>query len=249
MTPGVTSADPWSPELVAVLKRAAVEAGLGLGAITLKFVGDNQFSVTTLSGLRKIVVGLEGDETGEPRLNYWREADTGVTGLHRSMATALGRDLDGFRFPREEPLVDGTVGYFVRAPRTDDCFAAAVATALQVPIDEVPDPRIDERLAAGAAPDEIDRSAQEEMKRWLWARGLRMVGHRKLPTGLRRWIGIVQMPGAFNSHSLVMSRHEILFDPTLFHWPDMPPVQQCGFEQVTSGLSFQPIHATTTRRK
>lgn len=112
-------------------------------------------------------------------------------------------------------LSDGTLGYFVRMPRTDDCLAAAIATTLQVPIEEVPDPRIEERLAAGDGPDEIRRSAWQELSSWLARRGLRVMLHRKLPVRRRRWIGIVPAPGDFNDHCLVMERNNILFDPAL----------------------------------
>lgn len=37
-------------------------------------------------------------------------------------------------------LKDGTMGFYSRPDRPDDCFAAALATCLQVPIWEVPDP-------------------------------------------------------------------------------------------------------------
>ncbi len=110
-------------------------------------------------------------------------------------------------------LRDGTFGYFVRGLRTDDCWAAALATCLQVPIDEVPDPRLDERLRAGEDPAEVDRSAWLALDRWLADRGYRMTVHCKPPTSRKRWIGIVQLPGWFQSHCLVMSRDEVLFDP------------------------------------
>jgi hypothetical protein len=65
-------------------------------------------------------------------------------------------------------LADGSIGYAARPrwlggrwfPREDDCFASALATVLQVPIDELPDPRIDERLAAGESAGEIARRRQ-----------------------------------------------------------------------------------------
>jgi hypothetical protein len=53
-------------------------------------------------------------------------------------------------------LRDGTLGYLARAGPEDGCFASALATCLQVPIGDVPDPRLDERLAAGESPEAID---------------------------------------------------------------------------------------------
>jgi len=137
-------------------------------------------------------------------------------------------------------LADGSLGYFVRTGREDDCFAAAIATVLQVPIGQVPDPRIDERLAAGEAAAEIDRSAQRELARWLTRRGLRMAVHRSVPASRRRWIGVVPMPGDFMNHCLVMSRETVLFDPATA----AEGVRIFGLEDVRQALSFQ----STTKR-
>jgi hypothetical protein len=56
-------------------------------------------------------------------------------------------------------LSDGKTGYLERPGRADDCLAACLATCLHVPIREVPDPRLDERVAAGESVQEINRSA------------------------------------------------------------------------------------------
>jgi hypothetical protein len=116
-------------------------------------------------------------------------------------------------FSKPVRLRDGSLGYPVRAPRSDDCFAAAIATCLQVPIEQVPDPRLDERLTAGDAVDEINRAAEQELMTWLANRGVRRLLHRTVPVARKRWIGVVPMPGTFNDHCLVMSGGEILFDP------------------------------------
>ena len=134
-------------------------------------------------------------------------------------------------------LEDGTIGYRVRVPRTDDCFAAALATVLQVPIGEVPDPRIDERLAAGESPEEITSSAWDGLYEWLDRRGLRMIVHEKVPANRRRWIGIVPWRGDFNDHCLVMRMDRLLFDPAYLGGNYVPP------GKIAFGLSFQ----TTTR--
>jgi hypothetical protein len=102
-------------------------------------------------------------------------------------------------------LADGTLGYFMHARRMDDCWQAAVATVLQVPIDDVPDWRLRERRRGGELGGEIVRSAWQEMDRWLAGRGLRMVTHRIVPAARARWIGVVVMPALFRSHSMVMS--------------------------------------------
>lgn len=149
-------------------------------------------------------------------------------------------------------LRDGTVGYCVRAPRKDDCFAAALATVLQVPIGEVPDPRLDDRLAAGETVEEIDRSAWSELNRWLHRRRLRMTLHTELPPRRRRWMGVVPMAGDFQDHCLVFDRREVLFDPAI--WVPAvdgsepvadPRVYEFGFDDVTLGYSFR---STKTRR-
>lgn len=140
-------------------------------------------------------------------------------------------------------LPDGTVGYFERGTRTDDCFTACLATCLQVPIDEVPDPRIDERLSGGEAPEEIARSAWDGLARWLASRGLRIVMHESAPVELPRWIGTVEFPGHFNDHSVVMSGGEILFDP-VDHSRHERRVCAFTLSDVGKGFSFQRLPAT-----
>jgi hypothetical protein len=142
-------------------------------------------------------------------------------------------------------LRDGSLGYYARLPRTDDCFAAAVATTLHVPIEDVPDARLDERVAAGESIADVDRSAQLEWKKWLTRRGLRMVVHSKVPTNRRRWIGVIELGGPFNSHCLVMDRGRMLFDPS-YIGDRLGRIRLLAFGpgQITHGLSFQ-----TTRRE
>jgi hypothetical protein len=110
-------------------------------------------------------------------------------------------------------LRDGTLGWHIRAPRTDDCFAPALASVLQVPLGEVPDPRIDERLAAGESAEAIEVSAKRELAWWLAARGLEMVFHAVPPVGSARWLGVVAFERAFCSHALVMCGPRIIWDP------------------------------------
>ena len=115
--------------------------------------------------------------------------------------------------PTTRRLRDGTTGYHVRGSRADDCWAAAVATCLQVPIEEVPDPRLDQRLQAGEDAEDVNRQAWLEFGRWLNGRGLRIARHNRAPVRRRRWIGVIEFPGLFMNHCLVMDRDEILFDP------------------------------------
>jgi hypothetical protein len=140
-------------------------------------------------------------------------------------------------------LPDGTIGYYERGGRTDDCWPAAVATCLQVPIDDVPDPRIDERLNAGVEPGEVNRSAWTEFFAWLADRRLRMTVHTSPPVRRRRWIGVVELPGLFMDHCLVMSRATILFDPV-----DRNAHERCvrtySPAEVSCGFSFQRLEKT-----
>ncbi len=141
--------------------------------------------------------------------------------------------------PATKHLSDGTVGYYARAPRMDDCFCAALASCLQVPIGEVPDPRLDERLRAGDAPEVIDADADRELAVWLAERGLRMV-EQPVSTAMSwsRWIGIVPLPGWFNSHTLLMGLSRVLFDPTAEIGGG---VRVFGARDVRYGYCFAPI--------
>lgn len=141
----------------------------------------------------------------------------------------------GFNSGGTALLTDGTVGYYAR--RADDCFASAVATCLQVPIEEVPDPSIDALLDRGESPDEINRVASAEWARWFASRELAMTIHSKVPVKSDRWIGIVPLEGEFQSHCLVMSGREVLFDPTDPKQYERP-VCIWDAEDVKSGLSF-----------
>lgn len=142
-------------------------------------------------------------------------------------------------------LADGTVGYFVRYPREDDCFAAALATTLQVPIGDVPDPRIDERLNGGWTPERVRRTMMSELDRWLRRRCLRIILHRNVPARRRRWIGVIDppdYPGYFQRHCIVMSHDRFLFDPAAFgdHISpnSLPRVRHFQPKDITYGLSF-----------
>jgi hypothetical protein len=112
--------------------------------------------------------------------------------------------------PRTMQLADGTTGYLVLAPRTDTCWQAALATCLQVPIAQCPDPHHDERVAAGEDPEDVDEDGWRMTEDWLDDRGLKLVEHRTLPARRRRWIGVISAW----QHCLVMAGPNVLFDPT-----------------------------------
>lgn len=137
-------------------------------------------------------------------------------------------------------LPDGTTGYYERAMRTDDCFAACLATCLQVPIEEVPDPRLDERLQAGEDGHEIGHSAWRRLAEWLDERRLRMLVHETPPWKHARWIGVIGFPGHFNDHCVVMSKHEVLFDP-VDKTRHSRPVRAYAAEDISRGFTFEPF--------
>lgn len=145
------------------------------------------------------------------------------------------------RWQQPKRLRDGTWGYPTRAPRTDDCMAAAIATVLQAPISEVPDPQIDFRLEAGETVEEIERSAWAELAQWLGDRGLRLVIHENVPVPIDRWIGIVPRPGPFQGHTLAMSHGKVLFDPVVDAWgvgKAPTQIRRLNADDVSWGLSF-----------
>lgn len=107
----------------------------------------------------------------------------------------------------QERLNDGTIGYTMI--RHDDCLRAAVATALQVPPAEIPDPRIEQRLLAGEEPDSTADHVWTILAAWLAGRGLQIVRHEvtiiskdaemveptnpPLADADQRWIGVVEV--------------------------------------------------------
>lgn len=159
-------------------------------------------------------------------------------------------------------LEDGTVGYL--AARSDDCFRAAIATAAQIPIEQVPDPRLDERVRAGEDIDQIDFDAWGRISAWLDRRGMQLVVHDTPPWERERWIGIrpglaqlasefPDMPPerwysmlegcgvAFDDHCLIMSRERVIFDPAVGVEP--PPgmrLQPADPSKITYGITIDP---------
>jgi hypothetical protein len=153
-------------------------------------------------------------------------------------------------------LADGSTGWYPRYERAysrgDDCFPAALATVLQVPVDELPDAHIDERLAAGEDPEAIDRSVWAELERWLEKRRLRIVRHRMLPVAEPRWLGICPVAGWFQSHALAMSEDQVLFDPVVAWYRQAFPSQRLRVftvDDVGLGYSFRPLGRSAPRTK
>lgn len=175
--------------------------------------------------------------------------------LGQSIAATLARSLSGGRSLEPRRLDDGTLGYYPDPPwRSDRCFASNLATLLQVPLEEVPDSHVDERLAAGENPAEVNRSAWALYLDWLAGRGLKLVRFDIYPTvpvpadrwitaNLAlpipdRWIGVLHNSGLFQDHVVVMSGRRLLFDPyNMFKDADSPRLHQ----RLYYGLSVQPM--------
>lgn len=138
-------------------------------------------------------------------------------------------------------LRDGTIGFFPHGLRADQCWASCVATCLQVPLDLVPDPRIDERLHAGQRPEEINRSAWQDFVEWARLRGLSIVYWPEPPVRAARWIGQVRFDGYFNDHCLVMAGDQVLFDP-VDETAETRPVRRYTLSDVAHGFTFEPIN-------
>lgn len=145
------------------------------------------------------------------------------------------------------PLPNGDTGWCVR--RSDDCLAAAVASLLQVPIDQVPDPNLDASIAAGANADELATQMWSDLSRWAQDRGLQMTYHEQVPVDADRWIGIIPMFGfglaAFADHCVVCMRDgTILFDPTC-NVTVRPGLRLKTYQRldIKAGISFQPATA------
>lgn len=158
---------------------------------------------------------------------------------------------------RLERLAGNEVGYYADPLRADDCFRAAIATATQIPIEQVPDLRLQARLNRGDDPDEVSEQSWQRIAEWAERRGLQLMLHEKheVPADRERWIGVCAVPALvrlrleglpqarpFIDHCLVMSYGEIFFDPAATAIaPRGMRVQTWEPDDVTYGLSFDPI--------
>lgn len=122
------------------------------------------------------------------------------------------------------PLPGDEIGYGMNPYRGDDCLLAAIATATQIPIEEVPDPRLHDRLDAGEEQDEINRTTWSLIEDWAASRELALKFWTDLPAPRERWIGISGCEAAedgdpFNDHCLVMCHDRVLFNPIVSVMP------------------------------
>lgn len=125
------------------------------------------------------------------------------------------------------------IGYGMHPYRQDDCLAAAIATCIQVPIEQVPYLALDQRFQQGESREEISRSGWERIEHWVDKLGGEMRSFDELPLTCERWIGVIVSPAsrdrseeewralragkklaAFQDHCVVMRRDRLLFDPS-----------------------------------
>ncbi len=155
-------------------------------------------------------------------------------------------------------LGDDGVGYCMHPTRPDGCLRVALATATQIPVDQVPDLHLDQRVRAGEDPEEISRDSWARIEQWLSGRGLRLVIHDAVPVDRDRWVGViggrvdeaamaavgVEMGNADNpflDHCIVLSYERIVFDPAVSLKPQLPPGMRLPtwqLSQIEYGLSF-----------
>jgi hypothetical protein len=136
-------------------------------------------------------------------------------------------------------LRDGSIGYVQR--RADDCFQAAIASCLRIPMHKVPDLQINRQLDAGREPEEVDRATDETMRRWLAGKGLQVKLHSgHLPT-TGRWIGVVRGPEReefANDHCLLMMGRDCLLE-TSKPIGMLDRAVRFGYEDVDYGITIE----------
>lgn len=178
--------------------------------------------------------------------------------LNRAQRRALARmgEIGGSHLrPLARLSEDGEVGYYADPVRWDDCLRAAIATALQIPPEQIPDPRLHARLNAGDDPDEISDESWLRIAEWAERRGLQMMLHEEdeVPADRERWIGVcvytprwdelwqMDEPNPFGDHCLVMSYDRVIFEPAARAIvPRGMELQTWDASEVTYGISFDP---------
>ena len=168
----------------------------------------------------------------------------------------------GLAMARGYPVVQlgqDEIGYCMNPARPDSCLSAALATATQIPVEQVPDLKLDKRLQAGEDAETISRESWARIAKWLDSRGLRLVFHDAVPVDRERWVGVIRgaLPDSdvvtqfgldlgrannpFLDHCLVMSHGRVVFDPAISLSPQLPSgvrLPRWRPSQVEYGLSF-----------
>jgi hypothetical protein len=151
-------------------------------------------------------------------------------------AIAITQRAHAIVVPPTVRLRDGTTGYFSPG-RLDACFSCAIATCLQVPLEEVPDIRFDARSRRGESPERISRSAWQIYTQWCATRGIGIVHHKRVPPYPDgRWIGVRMASEAHLPHVWVIVGAELL------HNSAAPPafLKDCStnFQNVSSAAAM-----------
>lgn len=153
------------------------------------------------------------------------------------------------------PLGNGEIGYCMTPNQTFDCLRPAIATVLQIPLEQLPDARIDKRLDTGDPPEVIVRESWARLVRWLHGRGVQLVVHETVPVRKHRWIGVCKSPNssfldellkdtpdsgaAFSDHSVVMCHDRVVFDPAIsLRAPPGMRLYRYELADVRYGISF-----------
>lgn len=117
-----------------------------------------------------------------------------------------------------EPGPGDEIGYGMGPFTFDDCLRAAIATAVQVPAEDVPYRYLRSREAR-ERPHEVTHDLWGAITHWADGLGL-TVRHwpkAELPPPRHRWIAVLERPGTgdkpFNDHCLVMSGDHVVWDP------------------------------------
>jgi hypothetical protein len=150
------------------------------------------------------------------------------------------------------------VGYAMDPYLGDDCFACAIATCVQVDVEQVPDLKLNARLKRGEDYAEVNRSSWERIARWAEGRGWQLTPHEQVPADRERWIGLVVSHSrksvvldssgrlithdddkGFNNHCLNMSYDRMIFDPGCSFTPPSD-MRLMGYSpgQISYGISF-----------
>ncbi|MEK6273356.1 MAG: hypothetical protein AABM42_12055 [Actinomycetota bacterium] len=161
------------------------------------------------------------------------------------------------------PGPNDQVGYAMDPFREDDCFQAAIATATQVPIEQVPDLDIDRQLEEGVDPLTIDELGWQRIERWAGKRGLELRFWDELPVPRERWIGVSRLDQGllrqiflasgdpptprlhgdeylFFDHCQVMADDQLVFDPVCSQSPPPGHTHKAySISEMVYGISFE----------
>lgn len=164
-----------------------------------------------------------------------------------------------------EPNPGDEIGWCMDPNRPDTCFPAGLASATQVPLDEVPYHQVYWRIRRGATARAINKRVWEALVRWASGRGLTVCYWEKdeLPVPRERWLGVTgnefegegegepppeahalldEFPALrnFGRHALLMKGDEVLFDPACSYrpmWGTQP--KSYSLDDIEYGLSFE----------